>query len=70
MTALEQVAQLKQQAIELLLNEREHIDSELNQLGYGQENAPSGKRRGRPTKNSIPVDQAAQSDRLQKVEAL
>jgi len=47
MTALEQVAQLKQQAIELLLNEREQIDSELNQLGYGQENAPSGKRRGR-----------------------
>ena len=40
MTVLEQVAQLKQQAIELLLNEREQIDSELNQLGYGQENAP------------------------------
>jgi hypothetical protein len=51
MTALEQVAQLKQQAIELLLNEREQIDSELNQLGYGQENAPSGKRRGRRPKN-------------------
>ena len=53
MTVFEQVAQLKQQAIELLLNEREHIDSELNQLGYGQENAPSGKRRGRRPKAVI-----------------
>ena len=53
MTALEQVAQLKQQAIDMLLNEREHIDSELNQLGYGQENAPSGKRRGRRPKAGI-----------------
>jgi hypothetical protein len=53
MTALEQVAQLKQQAIEVLLNEREQIDSELNQLGYGQENAPSGKRRGRKPKTVI-----------------
>jgi hypothetical protein len=53
MTALEQVAQLKQQAIELLLNEREQIDSELNRLGYGQENAPSGKRRGRRPKAAI-----------------
>ena len=53
MTALEQVAQLKQQAIDLLLNEREQIESELNQLGYGQENAPSGKRRGRKPKAVI-----------------
>ncbi len=53
MTALEQVAHLKQQAIELLLSEREQIDSELNQLGYGQENAPSSKRRGRKPKAVI-----------------
>jgi hypothetical protein len=59
MTALEQVAQLKQQAIELLLNEREHIDSELNQLGYGQENAPSGKRRGRRPKAVIEAEDLA-----------
>ena len=50
MSALDQVAQLKQQAIELLINERDRIDAELNQLGYGQENAPSGKRRGRRPK--------------------
>jgi len=37
----------------VLLNEREQIDSELNQLGYGQENAPSGKRRGRRPKAVI-----------------
>jgi hypothetical protein len=59
MTALEQVAQLKQQAIELLLNEREQIDSELNQLGYGQENAPSGKRRGRRSKAVIEAEDLA-----------
>lgn len=59
MTALEQVAQLKQQAIELLLNEREHIDAELNQLGYGQENAPSGKRRGRRPKAAIESEDLA-----------
>ena len=59
MTALEQVAQLKQQAIKLLLNEREHIDSELNQLGYGQENAPSGKRRGRRPKAVIETEDLA-----------
>jgi hypothetical protein len=59
MTTLEQVAQLKQQAIELLLNERERIDSELNQLGYGQENAPSGKRRGRKPKVVIETEALA-----------
>ena len=59
MTALEQVAQLKQQAIDLLLNEREHIDSELNQLGYGQENAPTGKRRGRRPKAVIESESLA-----------
>jgi hypothetical protein len=59
MTTLEQVAQLKQQAIELLLNERERIDTELNQLGYGQENAPSGKRRGRKPKVVIETEALA-----------
>jgi hypothetical protein len=59
MTALEQVAQLKQQAVELLLREREHIDSELHQLGYGQEKAPSGKRRGRRPKAIIEAEALA-----------
>jgi hypothetical protein len=59
MTVFEQVTQLKQQAIDLLLNEREHIDSELNQLGYGQENAPSGKRRGRRPKAVIEPEDLA-----------
>ena len=53
MTALEQVAQMKQSAIDLLLNEREQIDQELQALGYGQEKAPSGKRRGRRPKGVI-----------------
>ena len=51
MSALDKVAQLKQQAIDLLISERERIDAELNQLGYGQENTPTGKRRGRRPKN-------------------
>ena len=49
MNALESVQLLKTQAIDLLLNEREQIDQELNQLGYGKEKAP-GKKRGRPSK--------------------
>jgi hypothetical protein len=49
MTVLERVNQMKQSAIELLLNERGQIDQELNALGYGQKEAPA-KRRGRPAK--------------------
>ncbi|HMH13488.1 MAG TPA: hypothetical protein VK578_10305 [Edaphobacter sp.] len=47
MTALEQVEQLTQQAITILLAEREQIDKRLSQLGYGQVSTPA-KRRGRP----------------------
>ncbi len=69
MTTFERVAQLKQQAIELLLNERERIDSELSQLGYGQEKAPSGKRRGRRPKNltepEAPEPDASRSETIQ-----
>lgn len=48
MTALEQVAQMKSQAITILLAEREQIDHELQQLGHGHEKAPS--KRGRKPK--------------------
>lgn len=45
MTAREQAEELKRQAIDLLLKEREAIDAELKALGYGQENATTPKRR-------------------------
>jgi hypothetical protein len=49
MTAIEQAQALQQQAISILLAEREQIDVHLAQLGHGQ--AP-GKKRGRPAKLS------------------
>jgi hypothetical protein len=67
MTAFEQVAQLKQRAIELLLSERQQIDSELNQLGYGQEKAAT-KRRGRPPNPKVEtmqqIEPPSQSDTI------
>jgi hypothetical protein len=44
MTALEQARQLQQQAIAILLAEREQIDTHLAQLGRG---TAIGKKRGR-----------------------
>lgn len=58
MTALEQVAQLKLQAIELLTEERERIDAELSLLQ--QESAPA-KRRGRRPKSVIEPEVLATS---------
>jgi len=58
MNALEQVDELKAQAIKILLEERERIDAELKRLGYGQDCAPRQKRRGRPPK----VAQAVSED--------
>ena len=49
MTAIEKAQDLQQQAIAVLLAEREQIDAHLAQLGYGQEKATSIKR-GRPAK--------------------
>ena len=46
MTALEQVEQLTQQAVAILLAEREAIDARLAQLGHGD--GQIKKRRGRP----------------------
>jgi hypothetical protein len=51
MTNIEKAEDLRQQAIGLLLNEREQIDERLNLLGY-EKTALSlnGKKRGRPPK--------------------
>ena len=60
MTAREQAEQLRQQAIQTLLEEREAIDKMLGTLGYDEKKA---KRRGRPPKQqaiqeiSLPVEQ-------------
>jgi hypothetical protein len=54
MTALEQASELQQQAIQLLLTEREEIDHRLAQLGHGQEKTTTMKRRGRPPKTQSP----------------
>ena len=56
MTAREQAEELKRQAIDLLLKEREAIDAELKMLGYGQENPTPQKRRGRPPKTALEAD--------------
>ena len=47
MTAREQAEQLRQQAIQTLLEEKEAIDAMLTTLGYDEKKA---KRRGRPPK--------------------
>lgn len=52
MTALEQVAALKQQAVTILLNERERIDTELSLLG-ATEKGP-GKKRGPKPRTTEP----------------
>jgi hypothetical protein len=51
MTAIEQADALTQQAIELLLAEREQIDQRLAQLG--DKKTTPGKKRGRPSKDAI-----------------
>jgi hypothetical protein len=48
MNALEQVLELKKRAVDILLAEREQIDAQLDQLGYGKENPAS--KRGPPRK--------------------
>ncbi|MGA2898434.1 MAG: hypothetical protein ABSE27_12685 [Acidobacteriaceae bacterium] len=56
MNALAQAAELQQQAIDLLLNEREMIDQRLAQLGNGELHI---KRRGRPKKSEAPEQEKA-----------
>lgn len=69
MNIIEQAEQLRQRAISLLVEERGRIDAQLGQLGYGQEKAPSGKRRGRRPKNftepEAPEPDASRSDTIQ-----
>ena len=60
MTAIEQAQNLQQQAIAILLAEREQIDQHLVQLGHGDKKSPASKR-GRPAKvrpllSSVPND--------------
>jgi hypothetical protein len=55
MTAIEKAQALRQQAIAILLAEREQIDTHLAQLGYGEKAAL--KRRGRPPKNPPESDE-------------
>jgi hypothetical protein len=49
MTAIEQADALQQQAIALLLAERQQIDERLIQLGHGDKKSPVA-RQGRPPK--------------------
>jgi hypothetical protein len=49
MTALEKAAELQDEAVNILLAEREQIDARLEQLGYGDKKSPAIKR-GRPRK--------------------
>lgn len=69
MTIIEQAEELRQQAISLLMEERDQIDAQLALLGYGQEKAPSGKRRGRRPKNftepEAPEPDASRSETIQ-----
>lgn len=52
MNAIEQADQLQQQAVELLLAERQRIDDRLAQL-QGTKKDPDAKRRGRPSKQQL-----------------
>lgn len=67
MTILEKAEQLRLEAINLLLNERNQIDHQLNQLGYSQEQKSPGKRRGRPpkTQEEVPAPSADRSEMTQ-----
>ena len=49
-SALQEAAELQQEAIHLLLRERDAIDVRLQQLGHTETKDPS-KRRGRPPKH-------------------
>lgn len=59
MNAIDQAEELRQQAIKLLLDEQERVGERLLQLGYDQENAPAGKRRGRRSKVTTESDAPA-----------
>jgi hypothetical protein len=65
MAARDQAEQLRQEAIRLLLEERQAIDQMLSTLGYAQEQkATSQKRRGRPPKVHL-ISQPEQAEQQQ-----
>ena len=53
MTALEKAAELQDEAVNILLAEREQIDARLEQLGHNK--TASQKKRGRPCKVAMPL---------------
>lgn len=55
MNAREQAERLREEAIRLLLAERDDIDAELKRFGYDQMKAAPSKRRGRPPKQALAV---------------
>jgi len=57
MTAIERANELQQQAIAILLAERESIDVHLQQLGHGKDTVLS-KKRGRPRLTELPTSSA------------
>jgi hypothetical protein len=73
MTAREQAEQLRQQAIQTLLEEKEAIDKMLVTLGYGDA-LPTVKRRGRRPKQQVvqeitfPVEQQQNDPGLRQEE--
>lgn len=67
MTIIEKSEELRQQAITLLLTEREAIDQQLNTLGHGQEKTAS-KKRGRPRKEDQSEGQRQPSSRSESSE--
>ncbi len=51
MTAREEAEELRQKAIETLLDEKRAIEEQLKLLGYSQGKPSTQKRRGRPRKS-------------------
>jgi hypothetical protein len=70
MTAREQAEELKRQAMDLLLRERDAIEAELKALGYGKENGATVKRRGRPRKTATEASQERDGQTVRPAETL
>ena len=59
MTAIEQADHLQQQAITLLLAERQQIDDRLSQLGHSSTTGVISKKRGRKPKQQAATSQVS-----------
>ena len=68
MSVIQKSEELRQQAIELLITEREAIDNQLSTLGHGQEKTALTKKRGRPRKEAQEEGQPPSSDHSEKTE--